>query len=181
MAEQIYDPLIADVQTRLRDLGYYGVGIIDGWITPQGETEAAILDFRNKNGLPLVPSVDDEFLRALANAPARQVSDARATATVSEVEQKVETVNQNWWTRMWAKVLAVPSGIGFIASIVVDNLDTAAGKFASLKSLVSDLSVPPWVWFALVGVGAFLIGRSASKAGVAAVEAFRSGAAQPDR
>ncbi len=78
-------------------------------------------------------------------------------------------------------MLAVPSGIGFIASIVVDNLDTAAGKFASLKSLISDLSVPPWVWFALVGIGAFLIGRSASKAGVAAVEAFRSGAAQPDR
>lgn len=174
------DPLVMSVQRQLHEKGYYNVGIIDGQLLPRGETEAAILDFRNKNGLPLSTGIDSEFLQVLENAPVRQISLTRAFVEPSDLTDKVSTVQQNWWTRMWTRLLAVPMWVGFVVSLIVDNLGSAATSLTAVKQFFGDHEVPTWVWFGLIGLAAYLIGRSARKTDDAAADSFRVGAIQPD-
>jgi hypothetical protein len=75
------------VQRALKNKGYYQVGAIDGNLTPKGKTADAILAFRNRNGLPLVPTIDDDLLRALGTSGPAEVSEERATATVQDLRE----------------------------------------------------------------------------------------------
>jgi hypothetical protein len=78
-----HDELV-QVQTRLRDLGYPEVGKLDGrW---GSKCAAAVLAFRNDNGLPTIPKVDDELLVALMRGKPRVVSVERATATAEDLK-----------------------------------------------------------------------------------------------
>ncbi|MGL3107109.1 peptidoglycan-binding domain-containing protein [Bradyrhizobium sp. BR 1432] len=55
------DPdIVIQIQARLRELGYYDAGRVDGQLVPKGRTEATILAFRPEHGLPLVPAISDE-------------------------------------------------------------------------------------------------------------------------
>lgn len=57
------------MQTRLRELGYFDAGAIDGQLVPNGRTEAATLAFRHE--LQMIPDIDDDLLAALARAKQR--------------------------------------------------------------------------------------------------------------
>ena len=75
---------LANVQRRLKRRGYHDLGTVDGIWGPR--TQAAILAFRNDNGLPLVPEIDDAFLDALRDPETvRSVSVDRATATAADL------------------------------------------------------------------------------------------------
>lgn len=63
-------------QERLKALGYHEVGAADGVIGPR--TRAAILAFRDDNGLPLVPIIDVAFVEAMRKAKPRAVAPQRA-------------------------------------------------------------------------------------------------------
>jgi hypothetical protein len=52
------------VQGRLRELGYYDVGQVDGEPSPQGRTDGMILACRNARGLPLTSAIDDQLIGA---------------------------------------------------------------------------------------------------------------------
>ncbi|WP_224741619.1 peptidoglycan-binding protein [Bradyrhizobium sp. 2S1] len=80
------DPdVVAHVQARLRELGYYDVGQVDGEQSPQGRTEGMVLAYRNARGLPLTPAIDDQLIAELGKPQApRQVAETRAAATVED-------------------------------------------------------------------------------------------------
>jgi uncharacterized protein (TIGR02594 family) len=67
---------VREVQARLKVLCYHEVGQIDGQIGPR--TRAAILAFRDDNGLPLLPIIDVALTEALAKAEPRSVAPERA-------------------------------------------------------------------------------------------------------
>ncbi|SFK76355.1 TIGR02594 family protein [Shimia haliotis] len=68
---------VREVQARLKALGYHEVGRVDGQVGPR--TRAAILAFRDDNGLPLVPIIDVALTEALSTAAPRSVAPERAT------------------------------------------------------------------------------------------------------
>lgn len=67
---------LAQVQTRLQELGYHEVGAADGIMGSR--TRSAILAFRAEYNLPLVPIVDPALVTALIAAAPRSVSEPRA-------------------------------------------------------------------------------------------------------
>lgn len=116
------DPeMVARVQQQLRDVGYYQVGAIDGSLTPKGKTEDAILAFRNKNGLPLTPVIDDEFLTALAKAQPPEVAEERANATADDLrDQGSETVSFTDKVKGWGgKIFGGASGTAGAGALAV--------------------------------------------------------------
>ncbi|MBQ0941686.1 peptidoglycan-binding domain-containing protein, partial [Acinetobacter baumannii] len=73
------------VQAQLIELGYPEVGKVDGkW---GSKTRAAILAFKADRGLPLTVELDQQFLAELMVAPKREVSEARANATVADLRE----------------------------------------------------------------------------------------------
>lgn len=74
---------IKSVQSRLRELGYFEVGKVDGIYGTK--LRAGVLGFRADNGLPIVADVDEELLAALMVAERRPVAPSRANATTADV------------------------------------------------------------------------------------------------
>lgn len=83
----IYDgrfhPEIQNVQQLLNDKGYPEVGRIDGKYGDK--TATVIMSFRRRLGLPLVDTIDDQFLAALVQDEGRPVSPIRSTATLADL------------------------------------------------------------------------------------------------
>jgi lysozyme len=168
------DNKVRQAQELLKSKGYFP-GNVDGYLGP--ETEKAIMDFRNRNGLPISKEIDDELMAALAAAEQKPVSLERATADVTTAaensEPVKETVQQTWWSRLWAKVIAIPAAIGTAVGGIFDNFDGAKSYIDPIKSLLG--SVPWWVYgAALAGIG-FAIWQSQNKAEQATVEGYREG------
>lgn len=166
------DPVVAQVQRRLIELGYNEVGQIDGDF---GDfTEKAIILFRHDNGLPISGAIDEALLVALATAKPRAVSPARQEATPKEVREKVPEAKANWLSKVgawWGMIVAAVAGV---FDFLKDSLGEAKGYVDSIAGLFG--AVPGWVW-ALLIVGALLFIYQRSKAGeAAATEAFRTGA-----
>jgi hypothetical protein len=137
------DPdVVVQVQTRLRDLGYYDTGSIDGQQVAKGRTEAAILAFRHEHDLPLTPGIDDDLLAALARAEPRPVSDVRANATTQDLrEQGVQTIAITDQVKGWAgKIVGSSSGLG--GAGVLAWITEKATAVSSAKEAVGGLGIP---------------------------------------
>ncbi len=155
---------VTKVQQQLREKGYYGVGPMDGELTPKGMTESAILNFRNKNDLPLTPVIDAAFLAKLASAPAIKVDAERATMSTAEVTQAspelAPVLKSNWWDKLVKAILGGLGGLWALASGILGNLGGAVDKLTPVKDFLGD--VPPWTWGVLVAViagGLYLVSR----------------------
>ncbi|MGM4955705.1 peptidoglycan-binding protein [Bradyrhizobium barranii] len=179
------DPdLVVQVQTRLRELGYYDTGAVDGQLVPKGRTEAAILAFRHEHDLPLVPGIDDDLLAAMARAEPRQVSEIRSNATTTDLrEQGSETIAITDQVKGWAGKLFGGSstlGVGGLLAWITDK----ATAFSGAKDAVGGLGIPPaaiaWLLAAVVvlaivaGLGV-LIWFVAHKVEVKRVVDYRAG------
>lgn len=160
------------IQTQLRALGYTEVGTPDGKTGPM--TEAAILAFRNENGLPLKVEVDDAFLAALAKASPRQVASERVEMKSAQVASIVPEAKASWWSRAWGYILAVPAGVGTAVTGIMDGIPGAKEFLDPLKEFASD--VPTWVWFAAVVIVAAIIIRLGNSGVKHSTEAFQVGA-----
>ncbi len=67
---------LREVQQKLKDLGYHEVGNVDGY---RGrKTEAAIMAFRNENGMEITTAIDSALIKALQVAPKRTIGPERA-------------------------------------------------------------------------------------------------------
>lgn len=161
--------VVAQVQRRLKELGYSEVGNVDGAF---GDfTEKAILAFRHDAALPLSTAIDSSLLVALAKAKPRTVATARQEATPQEVREVVPEAKANWWTKVagfWTMIVtAVGAFINWAAGSVTD-----IGEFA--KTILDVFGVIPWWGYALVVFGAagwlYLNGRKGEQASVAAVQ-----------
>lgn len=164
------------VQRRLYELGYTEVGSrradgsFDGKIGDM--TKAAILAFRNDNGLPVGDVIDRQLLDALDTAPKRKL--ARNDAPAEVVRDQVPEVKANWRIKIGAAIGGVVSAIGALFDGIVSNLGLARGYLGDFAEDVGDL--PGWVKLGalvLVAGGIYYIAHRGEAKGI---EAFREGA-----
>lgn len=139
------DPAVLAVQARLRELGYYEVGDPDGGVNGTRRTEGAILAFRNDNGLPLIPGIDDDLIAALRTASPRPIAPARAEATVKDLRDKgSETILFTDKVKACAAWLLGIFGIGGTVSQggdQIDNLTNGVAKVGALKGTLDSVGI----------------------------------------
>lgn len=172
--DPVYDSVqaIRNVQERLLALGYTEVGKPDGSLGNM--TQAAILLFRQDNGLPLSAEIDDGLILALATAPQRKLVNARENATEKEVVEKVPEARPAWW-------LKVSGFFGGIVSLIVAAFDGVVGNIGAASIYVQPVidlfdSVPGWAWALLVALVAFGMWYAGRHGLAKSTEAFQSGA-----
>jgi peptidoglycan hydrolase-like protein with peptidoglycan-binding domain len=149
------DPdVVVQVQTRLRELGYYDAGAVDGQLVPKGRTEAAILAFRHEHDLPLVPGIDDELLAAMARAEPRQVAEVRANATTQDLrEQGVQTIAMTDQVKGWAgKLFGTGGGLGGAGLLawITDKATAVSGAKDAVGGLGMSPQLIAWLLAAVV-------------------------------
>lgn len=128
--------MVQAVQVKLRSLRYVNAGPPDG---KEGEkTAAAILDFRNRNNLPISTAIDGELLNALLIAAPKELPASQVTATETQIAPKVDAVNRTLWGKFWAKVAAIPAAIVSLVLGIVSNLGDAINALTPLKTFLSD-------------------------------------------
>lgn len=156
------------VQELLRSKGYASVGTPDGdW---GRNTEAALEDFQQQNGLPVTARYDAETAAALPTAGPRPISSARQNTTSADMRAAGSPTVIGAFR---AKVAATAVGGLGLAQGALSQIDTASGYLASLRTLFSD--IPPWAWGLVVFAVAALIFACSRAAERAAVEAVRRG------
>jgi peptidoglycan hydrolase-like protein with peptidoglycan-binding domain/muramidase (phage lysozyme) len=161
--------VVAQVQRRLKELGYTEIGNVDGDF---GDfTEKAIIIFRHDAGLPLNGAIDADLIVALAQAQPRSLPVARQEATREEVREKVPEAKANWWTKVagfWASVSAA----------VIAFFNWLAGSVGEVRQRVQPIAdlfgaIPIWAYaliFIAGGVWLYLNGRKGEQASVEAVQ-----------
>lgn len=151
----------ATVQQRLRDLGYFEVGAVDGDLADR--TKDSILAFRRANGLPLSTEIDDELLVALAKAKPRAIAPSRSEATAKDLrEANSETLSWVDRIKKWAGAIF---GVGIFGSAadgggdIADALDSGTSIVGSVKSFmgVLGLTLPTLLLLAAAGLGIWFI------------------------
>ena len=159
---------IRDVQTRLRSLGYYEVGTVDGIMGPR--TRAAILAFCDDHALPLVPAITVALAEALERAVPREVEPERATGR-PEQSRIIAAAD----AQIGLGVLGAAGTLGTqIAPALAEaeQAQTLAARMIALFEVQEWLSAAlPWVGLAVfVGVIFYAL-----KARAARIEDHRSG------
>lgn len=164
------------VQRRLRELGYTEAGETDGDFGQM--TKDAVLVFRARNNLPLSTEIDADFEHALQNASPKAIPIEQATAEVAHVAERVEAVNLNWWSRLWAKVLTIPSFSLSVLLLIVQNVGEASDKLVPVRNFLTN--VPLWVWPLLIIPVALLIGYTTKLTQAALVAGYQQGTVRED-
>lgn len=159
---------IRDVQTRLRALGYYEVGTVDGIMGPR--TRAAILAFCDDHALPLVPAITVALAEALERAVPREVAPERATGR-PEQSRIIAAAD--------AQIgLGVLGAAGTLGAQIAPALAEAEQAQTLAARMIALFEVQEWVSAALPWVGlAVFVGVIfyALKARAARIEDHRSG------
>lgn len=142
-------PSVLAVQKRLRELGYFEVGVPDGKYGPR--TRAAILAFRADNSLPLSPEIDVQLEKALSSAPPRAVAPERA-AGKPEGSRIIRSANVQI-------VTGVVGGAAAVAANVAPAVEQAEKANGLMKRLFDVLNLDtllgpglPWVMGALCAI-----------------------------
>lgn len=169
------------VQKQLLRLGYTEVGKPDGKMGPK--TRAAILAFRDAQGLPLTPTLDDQFMAKLMMAEPREVAPERQQATMDDLREGGSRIIQHAdKANGGAAVLGGAGAVGVALQgidVLGSNLDNAKGlldRVAPFKQALADAG--PYV---LIGIAAFIIWQL-WKAKQARLDDHRTGkTATPDR
>ena len=158
------------VQTQLVELGYPEVGKVDGlW---GSKTRAAILAFKADHGLPLTVELDQKFLSGLMVAQKREVSEARATATVDTLRvagsRKIAAADE---TSAAGFITTGAGGIGTLALFKdqIGAVDTVVSQFSGIIE-----TVKPFWPFLLLALGAYIVWQQV-KIKRAAVQDYREG------
>lgn len=168
--------LIIETKKKLDELGYHEFGILDAeW---GGRTVAAISAYKLDRGLSGPAEIDDaltaQLNKDIADKWRRPMPDQRTNATVQDLAPHNETIKQNWWTRLWAKLVAIPAGIGAAISGVMDKFpDAKANYIDPVMGFFSD--VPGWLWFVAAGGAAAAIWIGTRKADTTVVQQFQDG------
>ena len=166
------DEVVAQVQRRLKELGYSEIGNIDGDFGDL--TEKAILIFRHDAGLPLSGAIDSNLIVALAKAKPREMPAGRAEATPKEVREVVPEAKANWWSKVagfWSAIVGA----------VIAFFNWAIGSFADIRDFVQPMldllaGVPIWVYALAFSGGALWLYLNGRKGEAASVEAVQDGA-----
>ncbi len=165
---------VAALQQRLRDLGYFEVGQVDGqW---GARTVAGLSAFQATAGLPLtaVPGqarVDTATAAALATASTRVVAPARAALTARDLLQRGDgMLRAAWWSKFWAWLIGAPA----LVIGVLEQAPEATGRLDGLRATFAQM--PGWAWSLLVvgvALSLFMLSRRVEADRVAAVRSGR--------
>lgn len=128
--------IVSAVQAKLRELGYVDGGPATGDLGKK--TEASILDFRNRNGLPLSTAIDADLLQKLGIAEPKFLPVEQTTATAAEIAPKVAAMAQTRWAKFWAKLGTIPTFLGALFMGMVQYLGDAIAMLTPLKTFLSD-------------------------------------------
>lgn len=178
----VYSLEVETVQRALIDLKYFEVGDPDGLIG--GKFVAGVAAFMNDRGKDpnqgrLTPELKAELSRAKAERLpngqpwSRPIAPDRANANAKDIAPKVESVNQTWYTKLWAYVLGIPSAaVAFFKSLFGDYNDPSSYIY-QVKSFFGAIPVE---YYAFVAAGiAGIILWQATKAQNATVKAYNEG------
>jgi hypothetical protein len=153
-------PELKNVQQRLDELGYPEVGSVDGkW---GSKTAAAILAFRNDNGLPTDAKIDAALLTALMTAKPREIAPARANATVADLRKEdAPEIKQTDQTKVggYAAVgLGAFTGAQQALGSMKDTSSTVRAIWDTLEPLQH--LITDNLWLILGAGGAFFVWKS---------------------
>jgi lysozyme len=168
--------VIIRVQDLLKKRGYHFVGASDGVMGPN--TEAAIYAFRKANNLPPFDgTIDEKLIASLVGGEDKTVAPERAEATVQQAAAKSEPVKavttETWYSRLGAKILAIPSMIAAAFWGALDNLGMSKEKVQPVIDFFG--TVPTWLYFAGIGAVAAYIWYSQNKAEKATLDNYQEG------
>lgn len=170
------------VQRELIALKYFEVGEPNG--DPGGKTVAGISAFMKDRGKPpndgrITPELKAELTIAKneklpdGTPWSRPIAKSRATATAKDIAPKVASVNQTWYTKLWAYILGIPSAaVGLFKSVFGDYNDPSSYIY-SVKSFFS--AIPSEYYFLLVAVVCVLIFVQAKRTQDATVKDYNEG------
>lgn len=158
------------VQAQLIELGYPEVGKVDGkW---GSKTRAAILAFKADRGLPLTVELDQQFLAELMVAPKREVSEARANATVADLREagsrKIAAADET------SAAGFITTGAGGLAAVgaLKEQLGLTGSIVDQFSTMLETLK-PIWP-IAVLALGAYIIWTQ-YRVKRAAVQDYREG------
>jgi hypothetical protein len=164
---------VKGIQSRLRDLGYFEVGRIDGDFGSR--TRDALNSFRADNGLPesdLLGLIDEPTAAALSTASPRPVAPERANAGPHAVAN-FETVKA---AKSVEKAAIGVAGGGVVAFTKVSGLVDQAEEWVGLGGRLNEILQVglPVLALAAIACGGYMLWRS-RKIPKAALAAYRSG------
>jgi muramidase (phage lysozyme) len=163
---------VCAIQRRLRDLGYYMVGKVDGIWGPN--TDAAISALRTVAGLP-PGGWDEEVKAALADDKnVKPIAPERANTTVSDIRaQGSETIKEADKVTTTAAPIATVGLGGAVVTIISDWFGVAKGMVDPLKEFFT--KVPSEVWFIIIFAIAAHLWYAGRNVKIARRDAERSG------
>jgi predicted chitinase len=162
---------IEKVQHRLRDLGYFEVGEVDGlW---GGRTTAAVAAFQKDRKITVTGGMNEATLAELGKPGQRPIAAARAEATPEKVRAEVPAAKESWFARQWAKVTGIgAAGIGVVSG-AADALPDAAGPLRTIREVISD--IPPMLWASVVAGVCLTIYVRTKRAGDQVTQDYQTG------
>ncbi|MDI1263870.1 MAG: hypothetical protein PS018_11495 [bacterium] len=168
--------LIVATKKKLDALGYHEFGMLDEeW---GGRTVAAIAAYKLDRGMSGPAEIDDALLnqldKDLSEGWQRPMKDTRTNATVKDLAPVNDTIKQNWWTRLWAKIVAIPSVIGAGISGAMDRFPDAKATYVD-PVMDFFVDVPGWLWFVVAAGAAVAIWVGTRKSDTTVVESFKTG------
>jgi hypothetical protein len=173
------------LQTKLIGLGYHEVGTVDGkW---GGKTRGMVTTFMNDRGRPpdglttdhgfVNPDaravVTSEISRAIADGWTRPIAPSRANATEKEIAPKVESVKVSLWGRFTAKIAAGFAAVGLTGSSISSAFQSVQDALYPVRNFFA--SIPPEVWFILMGVVAGAVWYVTNRTAKASTEDYNTG------
>lgn len=162
---------IKSVQRKLLDLGYSEVGRVDGSLGKY--TRAAILAFRDDNGLPAVAVIDKPLLDMLKVAPKRTYDDDRETTPAAQIRSEVPEVSANFFTKVVSLITTVISAIVSFFYGLAEYVKEARDQLDPVRDFLYD--VPGWIYLALLMIISGTLYYTANKGEQAGVKAYRKG------
>jgi predicted chitinase len=165
------------VQKRLRELGYYDVGEVDGEFGPRSRD--ALNAFKADNDLPLVSSLDaaenitNEAILALYDAKPRAVGESRANATAADLAPKSQTVLMAVRNKIASMASAIISFAVAAFYGVIEFFGDAYEKTEPFRNALAHIH--PAVWFGIAGAIALVIWRMNAGVEKRVVEDYRKG------
>lgn len=153
LLNQSSDQTVAFVQAQLKAKGYPEVGDADGVMG--SKTRGALLAFKADAGLPLTAEIDDDTIRSLIAAGAREVSEARSNATAADLRAEgsriVKSSDVIERSSLIATLIATLSGIvhqsgaGELLSVVASDPERLPGLIKSLSGAAGMIISNAWV------------------------------------
>lgn len=172
------DPVLEELQQVLKDMGYYEVGDVDGFMG--GKTRGAITAFLTDKHLGSYTTIDTLLSYAKQQKAVgfmRPVAPARAYASVADIAPAVGSVRANKTNRLIGKILAIPSTIGTALWGAVSFIPDAYNVVSPYVSIVKEYTseVPGWAWLILFAAAGFVIWRQTNKADNSTLADYQTG------